>query len=90
MKHRTTGSFWKRFELLPSHIQKAARKNYKLLRDNPDHPSLRFKKLKPLSANNYSVRASQGYRAIGQPRGDEMFWVWIGPHHEYDKLLKGL
>jgi len=37
------------------------------------------------------VRISLGYRAVGvKSDGDEIIWFWIGPHAEYDKLIKGL
>jgi hypothetical protein len=36
----------------------------------------------------YSVRVSIDYRALGVMDGDDIVWFWIGPHHEYDQLLK--
>ena len=36
--------FWHLFYELPSVIQKRARENYELLKDNPRHPSLHLKK----------------------------------------------
>ncbi len=35
----------------------------------------------------WSVRISAEYRAIGQRKGDEMTWVWIGSHNGFDKLF---
>lgn len=43
--HRTTDRFWKNFENLPMHIQKLAEENFQLLKNNPKHPSLHFKKV---------------------------------------------
>ena len=40
----TKPSFWNAYERLPLNIQQAARRSYRLFRDNPAHPSLRFKK----------------------------------------------
>jgi hypothetical protein len=36
----------------------------------------------------YSVRIGIHYRAVGVKHDDHMLWFWIGPHAEYDKLLK--
>lgn len=44
MNHHTSPSFRVAFEKLPREIQDLARTNYELLRDNPRHPSLHFKK----------------------------------------------
>jgi len=52
------------------------------------HPSLDFKRVgqrRPV----YSVRISMDYRALGVMHEGDIVWFWIGPHHEYDKLLKG-
>jgi hypothetical protein len=43
--HRTTSRFWDLFARLPEGVQKVARKNFELLKDNPSHPSLHFKKV---------------------------------------------
>ena len=45
MKHKTTARFWNRFYALPLPIQEIARRNYEILKENPRHPSLRFKKV---------------------------------------------
>ena len=42
--HRATPQFWERFAKLPERIQRLARKNFELLKQNPKHPSLHFKK----------------------------------------------
>lgn len=36
----------------------------------------------------YSVRITDDYRALGRRDGDDMIWLWIGSHAEYDQLLK--
>jgi len=64
----------------------AARRAYRLFEQNPDHPSLRFKKLAAYP-DLWSVRISAQYRAIGQRAGDVISWVWIGTHNEFDKLF---
>lgn len=36
-----------------------------------------------------SVRINRGYRALARCRGNTLFWFWIGPHDEYERILKG-
>ena len=89
MKSRATPRFWASYYDLPTEIKEAARKAYRLLREDAQHPSLQFKKVharEPL----YSVRVSLGYRALGLWEGDEITWFWIGTHAEYDRLLANL
>lgn len=43
--HRTTPQFWGYFNDLPENTQKLARKSFDLLKQNPRHPSLHFKKV---------------------------------------------
>ena len=90
MKSELTDEFIQRFAKLPERVQKAARKNYKLWKENPTHPSLEFKKLNT-KQSIYSVRAGIGWRAVGVMKdSDTIVWFWIGSHSEYDKLLKNL
>ena len=45
MKHSTASRFWKCYDALPEEVRALADKNYKLLKSDPRHPSLHFKKL---------------------------------------------
>ena len=86
MKHFTLPRFWVLYRQLPIDIQKLADKNYRLLKNDPKHPSLRFKRLgtrRPL----WSVRVGDHYRALGLEKTDGIYWFWIGPHAEYDTLI---
>lgn len=83
MNHRTNARFWKLYRQLTAEVREVADKNFELLKENPKHPSLRFKKIGRL----WSVRVGSGYRAIGLDKGDTVLWVWIGPHDEYKRLL---
>ncbi|MEZ4590811.1 MAG: hypothetical protein R3D55_06670 [Chloroflexota bacterium] len=82
--HRTTPQFWERFAGLPEPIQKLARKNFELLKQNPRHPSLHFKKVNQF----WSARVGSNYRALAVADGDDFIWVWIGSHSDYDQLLR--
>lgn len=83
--HRTTARFWACFSALPEPVQKLARRNFDLLKENPRHPSLRFKKVGGL----WSARVGRNHRALATEDETGYIWVWIGTHEEYDRLLKG-
>jgi hypothetical protein len=70
-------------------IQRVARKNYKIWKDNPEHPGLQFK-LVGLRKPVFSIRAGVGYRALGLRVDDGIVWFWIGSHGEYERLLSQL
>jgi plasmid maintenance system killer protein len=64
-------------------VKAAARRAYQLFVHDPDHPSLRFKKLQGYD-NVWSVRINEQYRAVGERDGDVIEWAWIGSHNEFD------
>jgi hypothetical protein len=71
VKSRATPRFWAGYGDLPEPARDAARKAYRLFRENPSHPSLQFKKIhtrEPI----YSVRVTLGYRAVGLLEADEI------------------
>ena len=84
MKHFASPEFWGFLADLPAEVQQLARKNYELLKANPHHPSLRLKRI----GSYWSARVGRGYRALGKDVRGGILWGWIGPHAEYDKILK--
>jgi hypothetical protein len=82
--HRTTSRFWKCFENLPASVQKTSRKNFELLKKDPLHPSLHFKKI----GKFWSVRAGIYHRALAVEEDRDFIWVWIGTHNEYERLIR--
>ena len=81
--HRATPQFWSLLERLPESVQRTARRNFELLKDNPRHPSLRFKKV-----NDYwVVRVGRHYRAIAIEKGPDLYWSWIVGHDEYMRII---
>ncbi|MBM4044642.1 MAG: hypothetical protein FJ279_05970 [Planctomycetes bacterium] len=89
MRSKTTARFRKAFAELPEQVQDKARKSYRQFRQDPWHPSLRFKQVHP-TIPIYSARVSRGYRAVGQRTEDKVVWFWIGTHADYEKLLSQL
>jgi len=45
MKHVASRAFWDGYGKLPEQVRALADKNYALLKENPQHPSLQFKKI---------------------------------------------
>jgi hypothetical protein len=84
MKHRATPRFWACYRALPEEVQHLADRGYELLKADSRHPSLHFKKIGQL----WSARIGLHYRALALEAGDEMTWVWIGTHAEYDRLIR--
>jgi hypothetical protein len=85
IESKTTQGFWRSFAGLPPDVQQEARRAYRLFRDNPAHPSLRFKKLEG-EDQIYSARIGPGYRALAAMKGSRLVWFWIGNHSRYDRL----
>lgn len=82
MNHFASPKFWARYHELPSDIRDLADRSFQLLKADPSHPSLHFKKL----GRVWSVRVGLYYRAIAAEADGDFHWVWIGTHGEYDKL----
>ena len=84
MSHRAGTRFWRHFESLPAEVQQLARDNFELLKSNPRHPSLHFKRV----GQYWSVRVGLAYRALGVESADGIVWFWIGLHEEYKRLIR--
>jgi hypothetical protein len=87
MKSSVTKTFRKRLSDLPASVQEQAAKAYALWQADPYHPSLQFKRVSQKQLI-YSVRVSINYRTLGLLESEHIYWYWIGPHDEYDELLK--
>ena len=85
MRHFTSPRFWDCYVHLPDPARQLADESFELLKKNPNHPSLHFKKI----GQYRSVRVGLRYRALGIPVQDGLLWFWIGTHSAYDRLLKG-
>jgi hypothetical protein len=83
VKHSAASRFWACYDALPEDVRALADKNYELLKINPRHPSLHFKKVGKV----WSARIGIHHRAIAIEVEDGFLWVWVGLHSEYDKLI---
>jgi hypothetical protein len=84
MKHLASPAFWDAYSRLPAPVRALADKNYELLKADPQHPSLHFKKV----GRFWSVRVGLRYRALAAEVDDGMLWFWIGSHADYDALVR--
>jgi hypothetical protein len=84
MRHFASGAFWKAYGKLPEPVRALADKNYALLKENPQHPSLRFKKV----GRFWSVRVGLRYRALAVEADDDLVWFWVGSHADYDAMIR--
>jgi hypothetical protein len=82
--HRATTRFWSLLARLPEPVQRVAHQNFELLKENPAHPSLHIKKIGKL----WSARVGINYRAVAVQDGVDFIWVWIGPHDEYQRMIR--
>ena len=83
MNHFASPQFWRHYRQLPPEVRALADKNFQLLKADPKHPSLHFKKIGRL----WSVRVGAHYRALGLDKPEGVVWFWIGSHADYEKLL---
>ena len=84
MRHFASRAFWEAYGKLPEQVRELADKNYVLLKDNPQHPSLQLKKV----GRFWSVRVGLRYRALAVEADGDVVWFWIGTHSEYDALIR--
>jgi hypothetical protein len=85
MSHRATKRFWACYAELPNPIRLTANKCFAILKDNPGHSSLNFKKIGKV----WSVRIGTAYRALAVSDGKDYIWVWIGKHDAYERIIRG-
>lgn len=69
---------------LPTDVQQLAQKNFELLKKDPSHPSLHFKK----GGRFWSVRVGIHFRAVAVEESSTIVWFWIGPHQDYERLIR--
>ena len=89
MRSRTTAKFRALHGKLPAAVRAKARQAFRQWSENPQHPSLRFKKVHG-SLPVYSVRVDLDWRAVGVLDEGVMIWFWIGSHADYESLLREL
>ena len=86
MKSLTNRRFWESYRTLPESVRRDARRTYRLWLTNPRLPALHFKKVGKV----WSIRiGNTSYRALADVQRDSVYWFWIGPHDEYERIISG-
>jgi hypothetical protein len=83
LRHLASPKFWAAYQSLPEEVRRLADKNFSLLKVDSRHPSLHFKRIGEL----WSVRVGDHYRALGIDVPEGIYWVWIGAHADYDRII---
>jgi hypothetical protein len=85
VRHQANARFWSLYEELPDQVRRLADKSFALLKDDPRHPSLHFKRVGRL----WSVRIGGRHRALAVEEGGTFAWFWIGDHAAYERVIAG-
>jgi len=83
LNHFASPAFWNRYQRLPQRVREIADAQFALLKENPSHPSLHFKK----TGRYRSVRIGMHHRALAVDIPDGLLWFWIGSHADYDRAI---
>ena len=70
MRQFASRAFWEAYAKLPDHVRALADKNYVLLKEDPQYPSLHFKKI----GRFWSVRIGLRHRALAIEVDDGLLW----------------
>jgi hypothetical protein len=83
LNHHAAPEFWACYRALPTSVQELADRAFAILKADPRHPSLHFKKV----GRFLSARVGLHHRAVAVEISDGALWFWIGTHADYDKLI---
>ncbi len=64
-------------------MKELADKSFSLLKHNPAHPSLYFKRVGRFF---FSGRVGRSHRALAVEAESDVVWFWIGTHAEYNRI----
>ena len=81
--HKAAPDFWSCYRALSEDVRDLADKNFQLLKRDPRHPSLQFKKVGKV----WSARVGRDHRALAVEVPEGFLWLWIGPHKDYERLI---
>ncbi|MEI9961141.1 MAG: hypothetical protein WDM76_08475 [Limisphaerales bacterium] len=85
MNNLTSPRYWRHYNALPPEIQKVADKKFPAFRTESAASFASLERKKP---ELWSVRVGSGHRALARQLDNNLIWFWIGPHDEYERLLR--
>jgi hypothetical protein len=80
----TSAGFWQCYRALSRDVQRLAGEAFERLKADPGHPGVRFKAV----GSYWSARVGLRHRALAVRDGDVCVWFWIGPHDQYERLIR--
>jgi hypothetical protein len=81
--HHASADFWACYRALPEAVRDLSDKSFSLLKADPKHPALHFKKV----GRFWSARVGLHHRALAVESQDGLVWFWIGTHADYDRIV---
>jgi hypothetical protein len=84
VRHFKDPRFKPLYNALPTRVRTQADRSFALLKQDPKHPSLHFKRVKD---DLWSARVGLSYRALAIEGQDGFHWFWIGSHADYDRWV---
>jgi len=85
LRHIKTHQFNRCYKNLPKNVQKAADSQFKLLKKDPGHPSLKFRPLRS-RRDCWYARVTDDYRTLATKYQNVYIWFWIGTHAKFNAL----
>ncbi len=83
MKHVAVDQYWQLHDKLSVATRKLVEHNFSVIKEYPNHPLLRLKKMDGL----WSMRIGSRIRALAIEDGDTIIWFWIGSYKQYIKFF---
>jgi hypothetical protein len=83
LSHHASPDFWSYYRDLPAEVRQLADQSFALLKANPQHPSLHFKRV----GRYWSARVGLHHRAVAVEAPDGLLWFWIRVHDDYEKIV---
>jgi hypothetical protein len=82
--HFASTQFWDCYDGSPESVRARADKQFALLKEDPSHPSLHFKRV----GRYLSARVNDDVRVLGMDIEGGILWFWMGRHDEYTRMIR--
>ncbi len=79
MKHVAVDRYWQLHDKLSIATRKLAEHNFSVIKEYPNHPLLRLKKIDGI----WSMRIGSRHRALAVEHDNTLIWFWIGTYKQY-------
>ena len=92
MNSYCSSGFWRLYDALPPHIQRAADEAFERWKKDTKHPGLHFKPIPgttTIEGDCWSARINDDYRALCAKLDDGWLWWGIGDHDYFDRVTRG-